>query len=270
MKNFYLVLLFICIFYGGIPSPAEAQLVLQKSVVQHDIPKGGTVVDSFDVTNSTNKPLGIKLYWQDFIYKAPYDKGAKDFMPAGTSDYSCADMVTFSPTNLTLPPFGKENIKYSFKTPEDFQGGCDGVLFFEMDRDVSKAKMGMSFVTRIGALFFLESTDKDKTADVKDFSFDQARLQGSFHNQGNIVLFPKGIYYILNEDGLVEDRGEVNKLYIPPGARADFHFSVPEALDAGTYTVVLTFDLDGGDSIVKEADFTKSPAGAFRLIATRD
>ena len=249
---------------------AEAQLILQKSVLQHTVAPGAGVVGSIEVTNSTNKPLGVKLYWQDFIYQPPYDKGGKDFMPSGTSDYTCADMVTFSPSTLTLPPFGKDEVKYSVKAPGDFKSGCDGVLFFEMNPDVKKARIGMSFVTRMGALFFLESTEADKSAGIGGLAFNQGTMRGEFQNIGNVVLFPKGVYYILNDAGMVVDRGELKKQYVPPQARTNFDLPVPDILKPGTYTVVLTFDLDQGDSVVKEADFSKTSSGEFKLLTTRD
>ncbi|HPB68427.1 MAG TPA: hypothetical protein PLT76_05535 [Candidatus Omnitrophota bacterium] len=270
MHRFIHIILFFFVVLLGMPGRVSAQLIIQKSVITHEIAPGSGVVDSLEVINSTNKPLGVKLYWQDFIYRPPFDKGNKEFMPSGTSDYSCSDMVTFAPNALTLPPFGEQEVKYSIKVPESFKSGCDGVLFFEMNTNVEQARIGMNFVTRIGTLFFLESTEKDKTASVKDLLLQEGTLQGVFHNQGNVVLFPQGVFFILSDDGLVEDRGEVNKLYIPPQTEADFKLGIPEKLPPGKHTVVLTFDLDGGDNVVVEADFHKNPDGALNLVATRN
>ncbi len=270
MHRFIHIIPFFFVGLLGMPGRVSAQLIIQKSVIKHEMAPGSGIVDSLEVTNSTNKPLAVKLYWQDFIYRQPFDKGNKEFMPSGTSDYSCADKITFSPNTITLPPFGKQEVKYSVKVPESFKTGCDGVLFFEMSPDVAKSRIGMSFVTRIGTLFFLESTDANKSAKVEDLALNGGVLQGNFHNQGDVVLFPKGVFFFLSEDGLVEDRGEVNKLYVPPQAKADFQFVIPETLPPGKHTVVLTFDLERGDSVVIEVDFNKNPEGDINLVATRD
>ncbi|MFA5261669.1 MAG: hypothetical protein WC450_10615 [Candidatus Omnitrophota bacterium] len=264
------ILLILGMALLGVPGNAQAQLIIQKSVIKHEMSPGSGTVDSLEVTNSTNKPLAVKLYWQDFIYRQPFNKGNKEFMPSGTSDYSCANMITFSPNTIALPPFGKQEVKYSVKVPESFKTGCDGVLFFEMSPDVAKARIGMSFVTRIGTLFFLESTEANKSATVEDMALNGGSLLGNFYNQGDVVLFPKGVFFFLSEDGLVEDRGEVNKLYVPPQAKADFQLVVPETIPPGKHTVVLTFDLESGDSVVIEVDFNKNPEGTMTLVATRD
>ena len=74
----------------------------------------------------------------------------------------------------------------------------------------------------------------------------------------------------MDKEGLVVAREEVKKIYLPPANEATFSIDLPESLKAGDYTLVLTFDLGEGDSLVKEVDFNKSSTGSFKILAQRD
>jgi hypothetical protein len=269
MKINYTYIFFILFFFGNI-TISPAQLIIQDSRIKREIEPASTVLDTLLIQNSSTAQLKVKVYWQDFDYQSPYYEGVKEFSPVGTSDYSCHDYVSFSPKEMTLPAYGKDEVKYSINVPENFQGGCNGVMFFEIGGTSPDSKVGVSIVTRIGALFFLESTNKTKSAQITDIAIKEDILQGKVVNRGNVVLFPKGVYYVLNKDGFVEDRGQVNPIYLPPSKKADFQFALPDKLKIGKYTLVLTFDLEGGDNAVKEVDLSKKNNNEVVIVETRN
>ena len=73
----------------------------------------------------------------------------------------------------------------------------------------------------------------------------------------------------MDKEGLVVHRGETDKMYLPPGAKSGFSASVAVQIPSGTYTLVLTFDLEDGDTLVKEIDFAKQNE-AINMLQVRD
>ena len=181
-------------------------------------------------------------------------------MPAGTGENSLSQMVNFNPQAFELPAYGKQIISYTINTPGDFDKGHYGVLFLEKDAQAQDANVvkGLTIVTRVGSLFFIEPTNKSKTATIENISINAGKVATVFKNEGNVILIPKGTYYIMDNQGLVADRGTIESIYLPAGKESDFNFSVREDLADGAYQLVMTVELQEGDVMVKEIDFSKS------------
>lgn len=248
---------------------AAAQLLMEKSRVEMTVTPGETIVDSMILHNTGGQPADVKIYWQDFTYLPPYD-GEKKFSQPGTSEYTMGEWITYSPQLMTLPPQGKREINYTIRVPEDAKGGYYGVLFFEQGLGYGTTSTGVNIITRLGSLFFIESSDRNRDAAVKDVAINQKFIEGKFENKGDVFMFPKGVYYLMDYDGVVTDRGEVDKMYVIPGAVKDFKIYMSDDIDPGQYTMVLTFDLGEGDSVVKEIDFTKNQRGQLNITQLRD
>ena len=266
-KTFYILSVLAILAFSH---SASAQMFTDKTKLELKAKPGETLIENITVYNTTKEKLDLKVYWQDFIYLPPYD-GKKDFLPLGTTPYSLGDAVTFSPKQLILPPDGNAKINVSIQIPEAAQnGGYYGVLFYEKTEPAIAPGTGVKIVTRLGTLFFIETDWRNKSADVQNIKATAKGLEGSFSNKGNIFLTLKGSFYVLNSDGMVEDRGETNKLYLTPGAEGTFKFDFSDTLAAGTYTAVITFDLKEGTSVVREVDFEKSTDGQVEVIAVRE
>ena len=254
----------------GLATPSSAQLLIERSKVVETLSPGETLVGEVFLHNSSpDTPFSVKVYWEDFKYLPPFN-GKKEFLPAGSTPGSLAKWANFSPQQFTLDPKTKQPINYSIQLPPDAKGGYYGVLFFERGDMQPSGQIGVNIIFRLGALFFIETVNKDKSAEITEVKIAESDILGLFSNLGDIILFPKGIYYILDGDGLVAERGELEKIYLPAGEKAEFKVSIPEALKAGDYTVVLTFDLDEGDSLVKEIDFNKAQGGRIEITGLRD
>jgi hypothetical protein len=241
----------------------------EKTRVEMDVTPGEAYTDSINLINTSQEPMDVKVYWEDFMYIEPYD-GKKEFGPVGSSPYSMADWMAFSPQQFSLPAGGTQKIDFSIRVPSDAKGGHYGVLFYERNPQNSKDQTGLQIVTRLGTLFFVESTDKNKSATIDTISATAQGLEGHFNNNGDVVLMPKATFYALNQESITADRGNISRLYVPPGKTATFHVDFAESLPEGEYTAVLTFDLKGGDSLVKEVDFRKSNGSAFSILNVRD
>ncbi len=269
MKNLWISFVAALCFLG-IADVSSAQLMMDTTRVELEIAPSSSIVDSMSVYNTTDHEVNIRVYWQDFVYTPPFS-GKKDFLPVGASDYSLGDWIRFSPQEFLLAPKESQKINYTIQVPANIHGGYYGVLFFEQIPKETEAKnKGVTIITRMGCLFYLESKDKIKKVFIDNIAGDIKSITGEIFNQGDVFVFPKGIYYILDAEGLVVNRGELEKIYLTPGNRAKFKIDISDDLARGNYTLVLTFDLMKGDSVVKEIDFQKSEFSEIQILQTRD
>lgn len=260
------ILLSICVLAG----PAEAQLFIGEGKVSLAVSGGERVYKTLTVYNNSGEAYPVKVYWEDFEYQPPYD-GSKVFLPSGTGKQSASQWVTFSPQEFRMDSFGKQVIEYSINVPPEIKGGHYGVLFFEREAEKTQSEFsGVKIVTRVGSLFFIEPKEKVKTASVQDVKITSDGLSGSFLNQGNVILIPRITYYVLNTEGMVADRGEAKKMYVPPDATASWNIVFPAKLRLNQFTFVINFDLQEGDVVVKEVDVTSDGFGNFTIQNVRD
>jgi len=228
---------------------------LENAKVNETVRAGETLVNSIRIHNRSDESMDIKIYWQDFEYVAPY-KRQKKFYPMGTSKYTMGEWTAFSPQHMILPAHSAKEVTYTIQVPETASGGYYGALFFERGGPRGADSTGVNIVVRLGASFFIETVDKDKTATLADFNVVDNHLEASFSNSGNVFMIPRGIYYYINAEGLVVERGEMDKVYLPPEASVNVEAPVPSSLGDGQFLGVITLDLGDGYSLVKEIDFT--------------
>ncbi len=266
MKKLLLFILFLSIF----STHAFAQLFLEQGKISLDLHPGKTATGSLIVHNTNHEEsVTVKAYWEDFAYQEPFD-GMKKFFSPGTLPLSCGQWVTFSPQSFSIPPSGKKKVSYVIHPPEDISGGYYGVLFFEKNAPTNAAKMGLNIVTRLGTLFFLETENSMRQATLKNISTINGQLTAKFLNTSNIILIPDGIFYILDEEGLVVDRGKIDKIYLPPNGEADYRVNFNKDIPSGQYSMILTIDLQESHVLVKEIDFTKTSNSNIEILAIRD
>lgn len=248
---------------------AKAQFFLEQGKVSLAVSSGERMTKTFAIHNTTSESVPVRVYWEDFDYQPPYD-GSKIFLPAGTGKSSASTWINYSPSEFTIPAFGKQTIDYVVSIPSELDGGHYGVMFFERSGDPIRDATGVQVVTRVGSLFFIEPKDAVKKAAVNDIKTFDEKLTGNFLNQCQVVLIPRMTYYIMDQDGLVSDRGEVKKIYVPPGASAGWELPLSKTLGAGRFTLVLNTDLEGGDAVVKEVDLLKDASGNVSIEQIRD
>ena len=266
---FVRILLLVVSAVGMLTAEAQAQLFLEQGKVILTVSGGEHTNGTLLIHNTSSEQANIKVYWEDFEYKAPYD-GTKEFLPAGTSPISASQWVSFSPQTFSLPAFGQQRINYTVSVPSVIQEGHYGVLFFERSSDLPTSDAGVTLVTRVGCLFFIEPNNKNKTAALQNIALKADSLTADFVNQGNVILIPRTTYYIMRQDGLVLLRGEAKKLYVPPGASAPLEIPFKKKLDQGHYTVVVNSDLEDGDVVVKEIGLSVDDAGQITIENSQD
>lgn len=247
---------------------SRAELVLDKGKVTEVIIPGQVVSGALNLRNTGNDPIRLKIYFEDFLYKPPFD-GTKKFLPMGSTDYSCGEWVQVSPQELVLPPLTSKKVTYLMKPPYDLRkGGYYGVLFFE--NMPGEQTGGLQIITRVGCLFFLETAGSQKRTRLVEPEVTGNRLDMGFLNEGEVIVIAKATYYIMDSRGMAIDRGEIETFYLPPKERFPLSIEMNKTLAPGKYTIILTFDLGEGEVIVREVDLTRSSLGISSVVEIRD
>ena len=191
LRQLFLMGVFACVC-GSL----EAQVLLEEGKVKLNVNPGENIAGKLTLYNTSDAQVDMKVYWEDFAYKPPFD-GSKDFLPKGSTEHSLSDWVNVSSRTITFPPFGKQVVPYTINVPGVFQKGHYGVLFFEKQNPEVILERGVNIVSRVGCLFFVEPENKSKKADLKNFRFTGKELTADFTNQGHVVLIHEGTFYII-------------------------------------------------------------------------
>ncbi|MFP4472579.1 MAG: hypothetical protein ACLFPX_01740 [Candidatus Omnitrophota bacterium] len=250
-----------------IPVSVQAQLLLEQGKVKKIVQPGETVVGTFSVHNLGQKAINADIYLEDFEYKPPFT-GEKNFMRAGTAERSNAEWINFYPSEITLPPSSADTIRYTINVPEDARGGYYSVMFFEAAGGSPDQldSTGLLIIARVGTLFFVETEDRLKKIEVTDVSLSDEQLVTRVKNDGNVVLVVSSVYFVLDENGVPVSRGKADSRYLGIGDAVDIPFSLPDDLDQGRYTAVITYDMEEGDAAVLEAELRKTSAGTLEVV----
>lgn len=248
---------------------STGQVLLEEGKVRLNVAPGENIAGKVALHNTSDAEVAMKVYWEDFTYKAPFD-GSKDFLPNGSTDHSLVGWVNVPSRTLVFPPFTKKVVPYTINVPDTVEKGHYGVLFFEKQNPEAVVEKGMNIVSRVGCLFFIEPNNKSKNIELKNYRFAGNELASDMTNQGNVVVIPSGTFYVIDSEGMVFDRGEIAKIYLPPGETGEYKMALNAALDPGIYTLVMTIGLEDEDVLVKEVDFKKSNLSDFNVVEIRD
>ena len=247
---------------------------LDKSKIRLVIPAGGSKYGEVVIENPTMQEKTMRVYLEDWRY-LPSADGAKEFAPAGSYPSSCTSWITFSPSDVTVPAFGQKRVSYSVKAPAAVQGTYYAVLFFESQfaaptPEAEGIGAGINLALRTAVLFYIEVEGTNKKAAefsnlnaAKDPASGKLLINLDFQNSGNVDITTKGLFDIMDNQGMVYARGEFNDTYTFAGSTAGLSASWGEIIPKGKYSLILTFDLGrasreagmaGGPVIAKEAE----------------
>lgn len=247
---------------------ALAQVKIEKFEENVDMVPGGTASGSVLVENTSNQEIMVKAYMEDLEYVAPFNNGARKAVPLGSTSYSIGKCMVVDPVLFKIPALGSQKVLYTVKVPQEAKGGYYGIIFFEK---VPNDKEGQGFVIRYGCKIHAESQDKVLDVKIEDIEEIRDGFAGNFSNIGNVILLSDVTYTVIDDKGMVFDRGSVCKeLSVPPQQKAAFKVALSQEIPAGYYTLVIDFNRKRSGVLVKEIDFLKDEAGAVKMVRIKD
>ena len=244
---------------------AEAATIrISAPKIQLELAAGETYSGDIVAENPTEEENKVRIYMEDWVY-APGGTGEKKFAPAGTTPLSASKWITFSPAGDILKPFGRTTVHYTVNVPQDVKGGYYAVMFFETILGGATDEEGVNVLVagRIGALFYIETKGAvDRKGEIKSVELKAPEgnkpmeIITTFRNSGNTDISLAGNFLILDGEGKVAGRGDLNKIYTFPGDTGDGTTQWVGRLSKGNYQVLLTYNLGKGKSLVEERTIT--------------
>ena len=229
--------------------------------IELELAPGETYSGEIAVENPDSDEVKTKIYLEDWNY-APGGTGEKKFFPAGTTALSASRWITFSPSAEVLKPFGRIVERYTVTVPQDAKGGYTSVLFFESILGTAPTEeegVNVLVAGRIGALFFIHVKGTEKrTGEIQKLEIvppegnKPLEIRTTLADTGNIDLAVGGNFLIMDTEGKVLGRGDLAKLYTLPGDIAESKTQWVGRLPKGNYSLLLTYDLGQGQSLVRE------------------
>ncbi|MDD5668741.1 MAG: hypothetical protein PHE58_01740 [Candidatus Omnitrophica bacterium] len=255
------VLAGIFLFFQGVSEAST--LRINQSKVRSIVAPGGAKSGVIQVENSSDSVVKVKAYLEDWVYNEAACDGTKKFFPSGTISGSASPWISFSPSDFTLAPFGKQTVNYKIAVPSNAQGGHYSVLFFESsfgDQGADEG-VGMNLVVRIGTLFYVEPEGTvNREAEINNIVFQKKDkgliITADFKNTGNVDITCSGTFHVMDDQGMVLARNEFNKVFTFSGNMAKLTAVTKSILPQGTFWAVLTFDLG---KALEEANLGRGP-----------
>lgn len=260
----------LCALALSLPSFAFA-LKIDNPKISVALSKGQSYSGSIVVENNSDKETRIRVYAEDFLYIAPFD-GSKEFFPLGTTRFSFSSSLTMPSNEFILAPYDHQTVNFILRPQEDFDRVRCGVIFFEtaLGKTTGQQGEGIDILGRVGSLVFIEPKGKQKKGEFADIRVSDKSLEGIFTNKGNTFLRVQGTYYTIDSHEMVKERGQTPEFYLLPDDQTKITIVPSAALPAGNYTMVITFDMEGGEAVVKEINFSVSATGTLEVLAVSD
>ncbi|OIO38063.1 MAG: hypothetical protein AUJ71_03920 [Candidatus Omnitrophica bacterium CG1_02_49_16] len=261
IKRLTLLGLFLFTAFFCLVLDSEAATIrISSPKVQLKAAPGETYAGEITAENPTEEEVKVRIYLEDWVYAAG-GTGQKNFSPMGTTPLSAAKWITFSPAEDAIKPFGRTIVHYTIQVPQDAKGTHYAVLFFETIIGSAKDEEGVNVMVagRIGSLFYVEVKGlAERKGEIKSVELKPStgnkplEIVTTFHNMGNTDITLGGNFLIMDKPGKVVGRGDVDKVYTFPGTTESSTTQWVGRLPKGVYSVLLTYDLGEGKSLVEE------------------
>ncbi|UCD16048.1 MAG: hypothetical protein JSV34_03065 [Candidatus Omnitrophota bacterium] len=245
-------------------------LQVNKSSIKAQMPANQTYHGTIEVENPSEAETAVRVYLADFVYLAPFN-GEKEFYPPDSTKFSLSKNIKFSPQEFTIPPFSNQVVNFTISSDQEFEHVKCGVIFFETSLGAAyqDGKL-IDVVGRIGTLIFVASPSNTKKASFKNIKGGEYKLKGVLKNIGETFLHASGTFFVMDNEGMVEDRDEIRESYLLPQDEVQISIELSKTLSADNYIMIITYDLEDGDVSVKEIDFSLSSSGEVNILEVRD
>ena len=229
---------------GGASEAGAFSFSLEPARVELSVPTGKRRGKAVLINNSrSDTPIHLKVYVQDVIY---LPDGTNDYVPPGSTDWSCASWLSITPTELDVPAGKTAEVRISATAPEGAQGGHYAIIFFETGALPSdQPGVGVNF--RLGALteVTVPGTEQRQARIAKLSLAKPRRLLVDLFNEGNVLIRPKGKIKVFDQRGKRVGQIDFNaeRLGVLPKTLRSYQASLQRlSLSRGAYRIQAEID----------------------------
>ena len=226
------------------------------------------------VSNNSASPSQVLTEISDVANRVDEQgKLVRQFPPAGTTPFSCAQWTLLRDNDFTLEPGKSRDVTFITSPPADSAGGFICVVFFRgipqaappQPGETAQAQATIQIQPRLGAMVFyeIEGTVK-RTSELLDLTSEPPvgnaplKIRYKFKNTGNTDVLVSGTFYILDANKVLMGKGDLKPIRMFPGDQGNTETEWPSTLSPGKYQLVISFELgpDAREVIVKELELS--------------
>jgi len=225
---------------------------------------GDVYEGSIALLNTTGEPQEAMIYQTDYLFQAD---GTNRYGDPGTVPRSNASWITFSPSDVVIPPQESSEVHYRVQIPADSLRRLNGtywsMLMIETipkrvpESSLPQTSENRQMGIRQSIRYAIQIASHLVNTGTKEVRFLNAELVSSqegnrllkldIENTGTTGMRPEVYVELFDENGSLEGRFEGLKYRIYPGT------SVRQVIDLGRmfhgeYTVLIVID-DGGNDV---------------------
>lgn len=207
---------------------------------------GGAVT----VTNSSSASVRYLAIVQDWVHDS---KGVLMAQPANSTSIGIANWVKFNPREFTLPPNGRQVVRFSVTVPKNVTPGeRRGVIFFTP----ASQSTGLSVKTQIGVVIYAAVNPVRRTFEVglpkaSLNSAKQAVINIELAAIGNAHCRLTGKFRLSDLSGKVIEEEKITEKVILPGDRRTITVSGNKELTPGSYRLHLEMESYGTTNVFR-------------------
>lgn len=236
---------------------ANAQNIsVSTAQIKFNLEPGEVHSTTFEVKNTGTTQESINLSLGDWQLDAD---GNTNYFAPNTTENSCANWMTISPTFLELAPNESQKVKVQMLVPDDGISTRWAIIFVERaleqtsmasaDRDL---RFGIETVTRLGIPVYQaprkSGVYKGAVASLEEIKAG-LKYKANLKNIGDKVIDGKVHLTFSNVETGEEIEAPIQKIIILPNSSRNYDFDIPK-LKKGTYLMAVIFEYHEDEQLV--------------------
>jgi hypothetical protein len=203
-------------------------------------------VRSFNVSNESDHLVEATLYLNDWDRD---ETGENRFSASGHLPQSCGRYLRVFPLSLRLPPHTYQAVRVALEGADSLRQACWSVLFVESSAPQQARGRAITYVTRLGVKIYAVPANLAKDGEIENVELSDSTVRSvivSFHNSGEVPLWPHGGVEFRRLDGSVAAKVPIEEFPTLPGSVRRLAIAVPK-LPRGRYIALALIDYGGQD-----------------------
>lgn len=263
-KNIFFYLYIFIFFFLISQSSFSYSLKLDTLRIYKDAKPGDIIEGVINVINDKDTPTVIEMEIEDIDFDSKSQNMA--FKPFGTQIDSCSRWITLTPKKTQIPASASRGINYVITVPNDNIQLAEyySIIFVSSSTDTPNTAESIVLASkaRIGVVVKLTIQTLSKPSGIIE-SFNVTPQKNDtplemtyvFKNTGNILQKVTGSFSIIDLNGNLFGRGNINSGVAKKDESIEIKTKWDGELDPGTYDLITEFKFRPDNVEIREVRF---------------